>query len=227
MPDNSRKDRYLFFQGKPMHITKLIPVLLLLCSTASSATGETANPHVEIKTNLGSMILELYPDKAPKTVENFLRYVKDGYYAGTVFHRVIPRFMIQGGGLDKDFRQKPTRPPIENEAANGLRNDIGTVSMARTSDPHSASSQFFINVANNAFLNHTAPTPQGYGYTVFGKVIKGMEVANRIAAGPTGPGGPFPADVPRVTVIIEDARLIPESAHQEGNTGETSIKANP
>jgi peptidyl-prolyl cis-trans isomerase A (cyclophilin A)/peptidyl-prolyl cis-trans isomerase B (cyclophilin B) len=209
------------------HIARLVSVLLLLFSTAFSAAGGTANPHVEIKTNLGSMILELYPDKAPKTVENFLRYVRDGYYAGTIFHRVIPRFMIQGGGLDKDFRQKPARPPIENEAANGLRNDIGTVSMARTSDPHSASSQFFINVANNAFLNHTASTPQGYGYAVFGKVIKGMEVANRIAGAPTGPGGPFPADVPRVTVVIEDARLIPESARQEGNTGETSSRANP
>jgi peptidyl-prolyl cis-trans isomerase A (cyclophilin A)/peptidyl-prolyl cis-trans isomerase B (cyclophilin B) len=200
-----------------MHITKLIPVLLLLCSTASSAAGETAHPQVEIKTNMGSMILELYPDKAPKTVENFLRYVKDGYYAGTIFHRVIPRFMIQGGGLDKEFRQKPTRQPVENEAANGLKNDIGMVSMARTSDPHSASSQFFINVANNAFLNHTAPTPQGYGYTVFGKVVKGMDVANRIAGAPTGPGGPFPADVPRVTVVIEDAKLIPASSQGAGN----------
>ncbi|HVW65148.1 MAG TPA: peptidylprolyl isomerase [Nitrosospira sp.] len=200
-----------------MHITKLIPVLLLLCSTASSAAGETAHPQVEIKTNMGSMILELYPDKAPKTVENFLRYVKDSYYAGTIFHRVIPRFMIQGGGLDKEFRQKPTRQPVENEAANGLKNDIGMVSMARTSDPHSASSQFFINVANNAFLNHTAPTPQGYGYTVFGKVVKGMDVANRIAGAPTGPGGPFPADVPRVTVVIEDAKLIPASSQGVGN----------
>jgi peptidyl-prolyl cis-trans isomerase A (cyclophilin A)/peptidyl-prolyl cis-trans isomerase B (cyclophilin B) len=217
MPGYNGKDRYLFFQGKPMHITKLIPVLLLLFSATSSAAGEAANPRVEIKTNLGSMVLELYPDKAPKTVENFLRYVKDNYYTGTVFHRVIPRFMIQGGGLDKEFRQKPTRPPIENEAANGLRNEVGAVSMARTSDPHSASSQFFINVADNAFLNHTAPTPQGYGYTVFGKVIKGMDVANRIAGSPTGPGGPFPADVPRVTVVIEDARLIPESAQQGSN----------
>lgn len=201
------------------HITRLIPVLLLLCTATASAAGETANPRVEIKTNLGSMILELYPDKAPKTVENFLQYVKDDYYTGTVFHRVIPRFMIQGGGLDKEFRQKPTRPPIENEAANGLKNDVGTVSMARTSDPHSASSQFFINVADNSFLNHTAPTPQGYGYTVFGKVIKGMEVANRIAGAPTGPRGPFPADVPRVTVVIEDARLIPGSTQQGGNSG--------
>ena len=135
--------------------------------------------------------------------------------------------MIQGGGLDKEFKQKPTRQPIENEAANGLKNDIGAVSMARTSDPHSASSQFFINVADNAFLNHTAPTPQGYGYTVFGKVIKGMEVANRIAGAPTGPGGPFPADVPRVAVVIEDVRLIPGSAQQGDNAGETSSKTNP
>lgn len=202
-----------------MHIAKLIPVLLLLFSAASPA-AEAANPRVEIKTNLGSMILELYPDKAPKTVENFLRYVRDGYYVGTVFHRVIPRFMIQGGGLDKELRQKPTRPPIENEAANGLKNEVGAVSMARTSDPHSATSQFFINVADNASLNHTAPTPQGYGYTVFGKVIKGMEVANRIAGAPTGPLGPFPANVPNVTVVIEDARLIPESAQQESNPGE-------
>jgi|APThiThiocy_ev2_2_1041544.scaffolds.fasta_scaffold06254_6 peptidyl-prolyl cis-trans isomerase A (cyclophilin A)/peptidyl-prolyl cis-trans isomerase B (cyclophilin B) len=209
------------------HIMKLIPVLLLLCSTASSVAGEITHPQVEIKTNLGSMILELYPDKAPKTVENFLQYVKDGYYAGTIFHRVIPRFMIQGGGMDKEFRQKPTRQPVGNEAANGLKNDIGMVSMARTSDPHSASSQFFINVANNAFLNHTAPTPQGYGYTVFGKVVKGMDVVNRIAGAPTGPGGPFPADVPRSTVIIEDARLLPESPQRAGTPGETSSKTNP
>ena len=202
-----------------MHIIKLLPVLLLLFGTASPSAAEAANPQVEIKTNLGSIVLELYPDKAPKTVENFLRYVKDGYYAGTVFHRVIPRFMIQGGGLDKELRQKPARPPIENEAANGLKNDVGTVAMARTSDPHSASSQFFINVADNAFLNYKAPTPQGYGYTVFGKVIKGMDVVNRIATAPTGPGGPFPADVPRVSVVIEDARII--TAKSESGTDDS------
>ena len=203
-----------------MHIIKLVSFLLLLFGTASPSAAEAANPQVEIKTNLGSIVLELYPDKAPKTVENFLRYVKDGYYAGTVFHRVIPRFMIQGGGLDKELRQKPARPPIENEASNGLRNDVGTVSMARTSDPHSASSQFFINVADNAFLNYKAPTPQGYGYTVFGKVIKGMDVVNRIAAAPTGPGGSFPADVPRVSVVIEDARII--TAKSESGTDDSA-----
>lgn len=189
-----------------MHIVKLLAVLSLLFNTITTAYA--ANPQVEIKTNFGNIVLELYPDKAPKAVGNFLSYVKDGYYTGTVFHRVIPGFMIQGGGFDKTLKQKPTRQPIENEAANGLRNDIGTVAMARTSDPHSASAQFFINVANNAFLNHTAPTQQGYGYTVFGKVIKGMEIVNRIADAPTGPAGPFPSDVPNVTVVIEEIKLI-------------------
>ena len=152
--------------------------------------------------------MELFPDKAPKTVENFVRYVKDGYYNGTVFHRVIPRFMIQGGGFDKSLKQKSTRAPVENEAANGLKNEAGTVAMARTSDPHSASSQFFINVANNSFLNYTAPTTRGYGYTVFGRVIKGMDVVDKIAATPTGPGGMFPSDVPKDAIIIEEARLV-------------------
>lgn len=189
-----------------MHIIKLLTVLSLLFSAITTAYA--ANPQVEIKTNFGTIVLELYPDKAPKTVRNFLSYVKDGYYTGTVFHRVIPGFMIQGGGFDKTLGQKPARQPVENEAANGLRNEIGTVAMARTSDPHSASAQFFINVANNAFLNHTAPTPQGYGYTVFGKVVKGMEIVNKIADAPTGPAGPFPSDVPKVTVVIEEVRLI-------------------
>lgn len=189
-----------------MHIIKLLTALSLLFGTITTAYA--ANPQVEIKTNFGNIVLELYPDKAPKTVENFLSYVKDRYYTGTVFHRVIPGFMIQGGGFDKTLKQKPARQPVENEAANGLRNEIGTVAMARTSDPHSASAQFFINVANNAFLNHTAPTSQGYGYTVFGKVIKGMEVVNRIADAPTGPAGPFPSDVPNVAVIIEEIKLI-------------------
>lgn len=189
-----------------MPIIKLLAVLSLLFSTITTAYA--ANPQVEIRTNFGNIVLELYPDKAPKTVGNFLNYVKDGYYTGTVFHRVIPGFMIQGGGFDKTLKQKPTREPIENEAANGLRNDIGTVAMARTSDPHSASAQFFINVANNAFLNHTAPTQRGYGYTVFGKVVKGMEVVNRIADTPTGAAGPFPSDVPNVTVVIEEIKLI-------------------
>lgn len=189
---------------KPMHIIRLLTALSFLFSAATYA----ANPQVEIKTNFGNIVLELYPDKAPKTVENFLSYVKDGYYAGTVFHRVIPGFMIQGGGFDRTLKQKPARQPIENEATNGLRNEVGTVAMARTPDPHSASTQFFINVGNNAFLNHTARTSQGYGYTVFGKVVKGMEIVNRIATAPTGPAGPFPSDVPKVDVVIEEVKLI-------------------
>ncbi len=193
-----------------MHIlVKLLATLALFLSlTAHAANLQATHPRVEIKTNLGNVILELYPDKAPKTVDNFLRYVKDGYYTGTVFHRVIPGFMIQGGGFDKAFNQKPAGQPIKNEAANGLKNEIGTVAMARTSDPHSATAQFFINVANNTFLNHTVPTLQGYGYTVFGKVIEGMDVVNRIATAPTGAAGPFPSDVPNVAVIIEEIKLI-------------------
>ncbi len=182
---------------------RIIKLLVAALSLLFSITVFAADPQVEIKTNLGNILLELYPDKAPKTVENFLQYVKEGHYKSTVFHRVIPGFMIQGGGLDKALKQKPTRPPIENEAADGLKNTIGTIAMARTSDPHSASAQFFINVANNAFLNYSAPTDRGYGYTVFGKVTGGMEIVNKIAATPTGSG-----DVPRETILIEEIRLI-------------------
>ena len=196
--------------GHNMHIlVKLLAILALsLTLNAHASEPQASRPQVEIKTSLGRVVVELYPDKAPKTVDNFLRYVKDGYYKGTVFHRVIPGFMIQGGGFDKAFRQKPTRQPVENEAGNGLKNETGTIAMARTSDPHSATAQFFINVANNTFLNHTAPTPQGYGYTVFGKVIEGMDVVNQIAAKPTGPEGPFPGDVPKETIVIEEIKLI-------------------
>ncbi|MGH8678856.1 MAG: peptidylprolyl isomerase, partial [Burkholderiales bacterium] len=151
------------------------------------------------------------PEKAPKTVENFLRYVNDGFYDGTILHRVIPGFMIQGGGFTADYNQKPTRAPVENEAANGLKNEIGTLAMARTRQPHSATAQFFINVKNNEFLNHTSPTVQGYGYTVFGRVVKGMDVVNKIALMRTGPGGPFPQDAPVEQVVIQTARLAGEA----------------
>ena len=191
-----------------MHIIRLFIALSLFFSVAVHSATPASNPQVEIRTNSGNIVLELYPDKAPKTVENFLGYVKDGHYKGTVFHRIIPGFMIQGGGFDKAFKQKATRQPVENEAANGLKNKLGTVAMARTSDPQSASAQFFINVADNAFLNYTAPTQRGYGYTVFGKVIRGMEVVNKIAATPTGSGGPFSSDVPKEAVIIEEIKLI-------------------
>ena len=167
---------------------------LLVGLGAFAVNSHAANPQVELKTNFGNITIELYPDKAPKTVDNFLRYVKDGYYNGTI------------------FKQKPTRQPVENEAANGLKNEVGTVAMARTSEPHSATAQFFVNVANNSFLNHTSPTARGYGYTVFGKVTRGMEVVNKIAALSTGASGPFPSDVPREAVVIEEARLITSGA---------------
>jgi cyclophilin family peptidyl-prolyl cis-trans isomerase len=141
-------------------------------------------------------------------VANFLQYVKDGHYNGTVFHRVIDGFMIQGGGFDRDMKQKATRAPVANEAANGLKNDYGTLAMARTPDPHSASAQFFINLKNNDFLNYRDPTPQGYGYTVFGKVVSGMDIVERIAKVPTGNAGAH-QNVPREPIVIESATLLP------------------
>jgi len=181
---------------------------LVVLSVAAGAPGAlAADPQVDLKTNLGTIRLELYPAKAPKTVENFLQYVKDGHFNGTIFHRVIDGFMIQGGGFDKNYRQKATRAPIENEAKNGLKNDLGTVAMARTSAPHSASSQFFINGKNNDFLN-AANAQDGWGYTVFGKVVSGMDVVMKISKTPTGPGGPFPTDAPRDMVVIESAALV-------------------
>ncbi len=182
--------------------------LCLLAALLFATHAYAADPQVELKTNMGSIVIELNSDKAPKSVENFLQYVKDGHYKGTIFHRVIPNFMVQGGGFAADFAQKKTRAPIAIEANNGLRNDVGTVAMARTSDPNSATAQFFINHKNNDFLNHSAPTPQGWGYAVFGKVVKGMDVVNKIAAIPTGPRGPFPSDVPSQQVIIEDAHIL-------------------
>ena len=181
---------------------------LVVLSVAAGAPGAlAADPQVDLKTNLGTIRLELYPVKAPKTVENFLQYVKDGHFNGTIFHRVIDNFMIQGGGFDRSYKQKPTREPIQNEAKNGLKNDLGTVAMARTSAPHSASSQFFINGKNNDFLN--APNAQdGWGYTVFGKVVSGMDVVMNISKTPTGPGGPFPTDAPREMVVIESATAV-------------------
>ena len=181
---------------------------------ASLGAG-AASPQVELKTSVGAVVIELYPDKAPLTVENFLLYVKDRHYDGTAFHRVIPGFMVQGGGFSPDFREKPTRKPVRNEAGNGLKNEVGTVAMARTGEPHSATAQFFINVASNEFLNFRFPTQEGYGYCVFGKVVKGMDVVNRIVKVPTGTGPGGHRDVPVKPILIESARLVEAAAKPE------------
>ena len=184
-------------------------LLFLLAAALGCSTALAQNPQVELKTSQGNIVVELYTDKAPKTVANFLQYVKDGFYGGTIFHRVIDGFMIQGGGFERDMREKSkTRAPIENEAGNGLKNDLGTLAMARTPNPHSASAQFFINLKDNDFLNYREPTPQGYGYAVFGKVTRGMEVVNRIAKVATANAGPH-QNVPREPVSIESATVIP------------------
>lgn len=162
---------------------------------------------VILHTSFGDIKLELNQEKAPLSVKNFVQYVEDGHYNGTIFHRVIDGFMIQGGGFDKDFEQKKTRDPIKNEANNGLKNEVGTIAMARTQDPHSASAQFFINVASSSFLNHTSETTQGWGYAVFGKVVDGMDVVNKIKAVKTGSHG-FHQDVPKEPVIIESAEVV-------------------
>ena len=190
-----------------MRFTKFwIPFVMLSMAGAIEGTAShaaSADPQVDIKTNQGTIRLELYPAKAPKSVENFLQYAKEGHYNGTVFHRVIKDFMIQGGGFDKDMRQKPTRGQIKNESTNGLKNDIGTVAMARTSVRDSATSQFFISTKNNDFLNYSGETPQGYGYAVFGKVVSGMDVVMKIGDTATGAG-----DVPKSQVVIESISLV-------------------
>lgn len=203
------------------------------------AQSGSAAPQVKFVTSAGDFVVEVYPDKAPKTVDNFLQYVRDKHYDGTVFHRVIESFMVQGGGFDASYTQKPTRPPVAHEgrqalAKGGPKNVVGTLAMARTNDPNSASSQFFINVKDNDFLNPTPipagdpvakfeyqgqtytnvpraqleTAPQLYGYTVFGKVVSGMDVVNKIKAMPTGAGGPFPSDVPKTQVLIRSASLL-------------------
>jgi len=189
---------------------------LLLCTaitltTFSSLANANTQPHVIIQTNLGDITLELNNKLAPKTVANYLRYAKEAAYDNTIFHRVIKDFMIQGGGFDADFRKKATHEPINNEADNGLSNRRGTIAMARTGDPHSATAQFFINTVDNGFLDHTSKTNRGWGYTVFGKVIKGMKVVDRISNLKTGRGGPFPSDVPNETVTIKSIKVIPSN----------------
>ena len=216
----------------------LIAALLAAAMSAPTVFAQAAAPKVKFATSEGDFVVEVYPDKAPKTVANFLQYVKDKHYDGLIFHRVISNFMVQGGGFDAAYAQKPTRPPVVHEgqdalAKGGPRNIEGTLAMARTNDPNSASSQFFINVKDNAFLDPTIippgdPVPkfeyggrvyentpraqlvgasQLFGYTVFGKVISGMDVVNKIKMTPTGAGGPFPTDVPKTPVIIKTATL--------------------
>ena len=185
-----------------------------LCALAFVGLTQTAMaqeaPRVKFVTNAGEFVVEVYPDKAPKTVDNFLQYVRDKHYDGTIFHRVIGNFIVQGGGYDQRYIERRTRPPVEHEgrealAKGGPRNTVGTIAMARTNAPHSATSQFFINVVDNGFLD---PTPQQPGYTVFGKVISGMDTVQKIRSVPTGFGGPFSSDVPRTPIIIQSASVL-------------------
>jgi peptidyl-prolyl cis-trans isomerase A (cyclophilin A) len=183
---------------------------LLLSAIVPSAALAQNNPRVKFATTMGDIVVEVYPDKAPKTVDNFLTYVKAKHYDGTIFHRVINGFMIQGGGYTESYNERPTRPPIPHEGATllekgGPKNAAGTIAMARTSDPNSATAQFFINVADNHRLD---PTPSSPGYVAFGKVVSGMDVVNKIKAMPTGSGGPFPTDVPKTPVVIKSATIV-------------------
>ena len=182
----------------------LLAGLALLTLTLAGA-ALAANPKVNMQTNKGLIVIELYPDQAPQSVANFLAYVDAGFYDGTIFHRVIPDFMIQGGGFTADLEKKATRDPIPNEADNGLKNERGTLAMARTNDPNSATAQFFINHKDNAFLDHSGKNPRGWGYAVFGRVTDGMSVVDAIATTPTGAKGMFPKDVPLETIVIEKA----------------------
>lgn len=197
---------------------KIFGSLVLAATTLTACAGDRAkpaaetakaaqeNPKVSIKTNMGEIIVELYPEKTPKTVANFLMYVKSGYYSGTVFHRVIDNFMIQGGGFDKDLNPKPAMSKVENEAKNGLKNEAYTIAMARTNDPHSASSQFFINVKDNDFLNY--PGRDGWGYCVFGKVVKGKDIVDKIKSVPVAMVNAAHQNVPIGNVIIESATVV-------------------
>ena len=194
---------------------KLITACAIALLLAANSDVFASNPRVRMETTKGVVVIELYPDKAPKTVENFLRYVNEGKYDGTIFHRVIKRFMNQGGGFTPDFKKVETFAPIKNEADNGLKNKRGTIAMARTGDPHSATNQFFVNTVDNAFLDHTSKTPRGWGYCVFATVVDGMDVMDRIAKVPTGASGPFQQDVPQEEILIQKVSVIEEAAKPE------------
>ena len=200
-----------------MFKTKLRRLFVLLALVVAAGTmmsdqtetqaDEGGSPLVTFETTHGAFTVALEPEAAPETVANFVQYARDGHYDGTIFHRVIAGFMIQGGGYTERYEQLKTRAPVQNEAPDAPGNDRGTIAMARTADPHSATAQFFINVVDNDFLNHTAKTARGWGYAAFGRVVDGMETVDRIAALQTGPGGPFPSDVPKEAVVIEKATV--------------------
>ena len=211
--------------GFPIPMPRLLAATLTLWFVVGTALAADA-PRVRLTTNMGEIVITLNPEKAPLAVENFLQYVRDGHYDGTVFHRVIDGFMIQGGGFTANYEKKTTRDPIRNEADNGVKNTRGSIAMARTSDPHSATAQFFINVVDNTFLNHRAPSGRGWGYTVFGAVTEGMDVVDKIRRVPTGPGGPFRKDVPRSAVIIEKATLESEPTEEPAH-GSVESKEKP
>ena len=185
-----------------MTLKKLLLSIAAIALSFQIQLAQAANPKVKVETSKGNMVFELYPEKAPKTVANFLEYVNAGSYDGTIFHRVITNFMNQGGGFTADYKKVETRDQIQNEADNGLKNLKYTIAMARTSAPHSASNQFFINTADNAFLDHSGKSMSGWGYTVFGKVVEGENIAGAISRVPTGSGGPFSTDVPVTPIII-------------------------
>lgn len=204
--------------------------IICLLSIGAMAAHSAEVPVVELQTSMGPIVLELNPEKAPKSVENFLSYAKEGFYEGTIFHRVISDFMVQGGGYTKDLEKKPTRPPVANEAANGLKNVRGAVAMARTADPDSATSQFFINIKDNDFLDYRPSIAGGAGYTVFAKVIKGMETIDKIQQVTTGAAGPFQKDVPQTPVVIEKVKVsktatTPDSAASPTDGNKAEIKS--
>lgn len=184
--------------------------MILLC-TSAWAQAHSARPQVEMQTNEGDIIVELYPDKAPKTVANFLHYVTSGFYDGTVFHRVVKDFVVQGGGFDQDLKWRQPGDPIPNEADNGLTNEIGTIAMAHARDPNSATSQFFFNIESNKFLNHYSKDPAYYGHCVFGKIVKGLDVVKKISNIQTGAGGSFDSDVPVKPIVVYKVAVLPEA----------------
>ncbi len=193
-----------------MIFKKLLLSITALAFVFQIQFAHAGNPKVKVETSKGAMVFELYPEKAPKTVANFLAYVNAGTYDGTIFHRVIKDFMNQGGGFTSDYKKVDTKDPVQNEADNGLKNLKNTIAMARTSTPHSATNQFFINTADNAFLDHSSKSMRGWGYTVFGKIVEGENVAGIISRAATGAGGPFAKDVPRTTIIINKMTEIKE-----------------